>query len=281
VKREVTASSGRLAGLMLRLTLSVSAIGAEHTPRLIEFGAEPATPAVPIAVPDWTSRPPSGIGIVADELPQTPVPMVLNLPEIAPFPEVIAPPLESAARTDLRLPVSAIDDLPAALVLPALDVQPVARAIDGGMSARPSAAQTNSDSGAEASPTLPSGSTAAAPAVVKPARFVVRGNRSLSLQTIQAALSPFVAVPDSDHVQAACEALQIAYADAGRPFVRVKAVAGGDDVVLFEVAEPVLRSMQVTPSSAQTHTMIYQDDGEQPALNLRMTRGLRLIRSAH
>ena len=119
--------------------------------------------------------------------------------------------------------------------------------------------------------------TAGIPLVRKKMRFVVRGNRSLPADHIKTVLTPYIY---GDDLEAACAALRNAYLSAGHLWVRVSVAPPTDYQVLFDVVEPRLRSMQVLPSereiSATTRTQV---PGDSARPELRMTRGLRVIRS--
>jgi hypothetical protein len=107
-------------------------------------------------------------------------------------------------------------------------------------------------------------------------RFLVRGNRALSVETIQKLLTPYVF---GDDLPAACEALQRAYIEAIRSYVHVRAAPPVDNVVLIEVTEPRLRSLRIVPARAENVLRIDTELSDTAAPELRMTRGLRVIRS--
>jgi hypothetical protein len=246
-------SRARAACWLLGAALAAPADVWSAQSKLIEFGAGVTPPALPLPLPEWAAPAPSGITVESGELPPTPVPPVLTLPEIVPIPEVAGPASPGESRDDARVPTHAGDELPHA-VEPAPEA-----ALEPALAPRTLTVNL-----------LPT---------VKAMRFVVRGNRSLPADAIKAVLMPYVAGTGGD-VQSACVALQQAYAHAGRPFVRVRAAPGTDNVVLFEIAEPKLRSMQVAPGLGDAPRALTADDeGETGSPGLRMTRGLRLIRS--
>lgn len=120
-------------------------------------------------------------------------------------------------------------------------------------------------------------STIGAAAERKKMRFVVRGNRSLPADHIKAVLTPYIY---GDNLDSASAALQHAYLTAGHPLARVNAAPPTDNVVLFNVVEPKLRSMQVLPGSQRLSgaAASHEPDAGVPP-DLRMTRGLRVIRT--
>lgn len=121
------------------------------------------------------------------------------------------------------------------------------------------------------------GAQQAAPAALRTKmRFLVRGNRALSVETIQKLLTPYVF---GDDLPAACEALQRAYIEAIRSYVHVRAAPPVDNVVLIEVTEPRLRSLRIVPARAENVLRIDTELSDTAAPELRMTRGLRVIRS--
>ncbi len=141
----------------------------------------------------------------------------------------------------------------------------------------PAPAPDAQSTGEASTPAAPNDAIEKEPSVRKKLRFVVRGNRTLPADRIKSVLTPYLY---GDDLTAACNALELAYGNAGQVLARVSVTLSIGDVVHFAVIEPRLRSLRLLPwNTAAERTVATLSDADVGVPALRMTPSLRVIRS--